>query len=126
VNRKIFKYELKLEPITKIVLPVSAAIVDVQLQRTGPESVQISMWCVVQDSPVLERTFHWIPTGQAVPDDTATCEHAYVKTVQVNGGALVYHLFVEIPIGEACLVCMQTTSDQLPPKPAKPLDPKAN
>ncbi len=126
MNRKIFKYELKLEPITKLVLPVSAAIVDVQLQRTGPESVQISMWCVVQDSPDIERTFRWVATGESFPDDTATCELAYVKTIQVNGGTLVYHLFAEVPLGDAIASVIAPTGDQLPPKPARPADPKAN
>ena len=76
-------------PITDVVtreLPEGFVPLAVQLQHGAPK-----LWVRVRpNAPTVPTTFRWHGTGRS-PERLGD----YIGTVQVEGGALVFHLFLE-------------------------------
>jgi len=65
-------------------MPSDSRVIAVQVQFDVP-----TLWAQVDPkSPGVTKTFEWVGTGHPVPDDGE-----YVGTVQVHGGAFVFHLY---------------------------------
>ncbi len=85
---KIFKYLLKNETHQEIEVPAFAQILTVQVQGD-----QLCLWALV--NPDLHSksklSIGIYGTGHALPDRPG----AYISTVQMLGGDLVFHIFNE-------------------------------
>lgn len=84
--RTVWKYELPFEKGTNHVIevPGSSEFLCVQMQGETP-----CLWIEVNDRlPKNKHRFVWVGTGTEVPDDSR-----YRGTVQVRGGAFVFHLY---------------------------------
>lgn len=81
----IHKY--KIVGSCEIEIPIHFRILTLQLQKGEP-----FVWLLVDtDMPKKRVMFHVIVTGVQVPNNTA-----YVGTFQLDGGNLVYHVFVKL------------------------------
>lgn len=90
-KKAIFKYPAPIEDRFVLKLPASAEILSVQVQDGEPQ-----VWALVlPDALKVVRRFAWIGTGHAHPE-TFWEDLTYVGTVQLQGGALVFHLFEEL------------------------------
>jgi len=75
----------------KLTLPKRARVLTVQMQYDQPQ-----MWALLdQNDFKVERSFAIVPTGAGV--DATYDDLAYVGTFQMQGGALVWHLFEARP-----------------------------
>lgn len=79
-------YKYKLTPgRTVIDMPDGAKVLTVQMQRED-----VSLWALVEPhKPVGRRFFDVYGTGHPMPSDPGD----YVATFQMEGGALVWHVF---------------------------------
>jgi hypothetical protein len=86
--KKILKWVIN-HPILEIQMPIGSVILAAQAQGDN-----VCVWAIVDvDQPETElRTFEVYPTGTAVHEDMGT-ERKYINTVQLEGGALVFHVF---------------------------------
>lgn len=88
MNKKIYKYPLKVADKQVIKLPVGAEILTVQTQNETP-----CIWALVNpENETQERHFEVFGTGHDVPNDMGI-ERKYINTFQLHGGGLVFHLF---------------------------------
>lgn len=86
---RIFKYRLPQAAQFVLELPKGAKILSCQTQGyRAPE-----LWTLVDpNAPLEKRTFLLVATGEVLPKDFL--DHVcYLSTVQVEGGASVYHVF---------------------------------
>ncbi len=83
----IWKYEIGIGDGIQIVdMPFGARVMTAQMQVST-----LCLWAMVEPSERLtRRTFIVYGTGHRIGDDDAL---TYVGTVQVHGGALVFHVF---------------------------------
>lgn len=79
----VYKYEL--QPVTtEVELTVGAQTLCVQLQKGRP-----CVWVKLDpNAPKIVRRFHIVGTGHTLPESCC-----YVGTFQLEGGALVFHVF---------------------------------
>lgn len=83
--RTIWKFPLQTVDAQVIHMPFGAQVLCLQSQGGAP-----TIWALVDPAAVLmERMFLTYGTGHQVTSDRAE----YVGTYQVNGGALVFHVF---------------------------------
>jgi len=81
--KTIWKYELK--PVTTLQVPIGAKTLCVQVQDNLP-----CIWMLVDPENKKEsRTFNVYGTGQIILEKSGE----YVGTIQMNKGALVFHIF---------------------------------
>lgn len=83
--RTIWKYPLPVIDRFDLPLPTGATSLTVQMQRGEP-----CLWALVNPhAPTTIRQFVICGTGNSVPFDAGN----YIGTFQMEGGALVFHLF---------------------------------
>lgn len=85
---RIWKYEVPVGDEIRLHMPRGAQILTVQMQGSTP-----CIWAKVDAAPEhsqVWRVFRWRGTGHDA-DNTDN----YVGTVQMMGGGLVFHLFVD-------------------------------
>ena len=84
----IWKFPLSLQDKTVITMPRSAVILCVQTQFNKPY-----LWALIHeiDGPKIERTYTTYGTGHKHKAITGR----YIGTYQLDGGALVFHVFEE-------------------------------
>jgi hypothetical protein len=88
MSKTIWKYELEMNQRTAIEIPHSAEILCVQTQFNNP-----CIWALVDtDNYKEERVFEIFGTGFSIKGDMGV-DRKYIGTFQLEGGALVYHLF---------------------------------
>ncbi len=81
----IYKYELPIEDEARVVMPLNAIVLSVQVQRGRP-----CLWAQVDPGARnVARYFRVIGTGH--PIDQAPGK--FLGTIQLEGGALVFHVF---------------------------------
>lgn len=84
---RIFKYPLATTDTQVIRAPQGGVPMCVQMQGRVP-----CMWLGVDDAqPVVDHTVRVIGTGHPIPDPERL---HYVGTYQLDGGALVFHVFL--------------------------------
>ena len=90
--KTIWKYELETIDQNKIEMPIKAEILTVQIQHGTP-----CLWVLVD--PDLDpnndketRYFEVHGTGHIIRDDIVSTRN-YIGTYQLNGGALIFHVF---------------------------------
>ncbi len=89
MNKTIWKYPTPIKDLVEHLMPQGAHVLCVQLQRGVP-----TMWAIVDpEAPQETRRFRWFGTGHPLPDQPNMC---YIDTIQIEDGALVFHLFAEI------------------------------
>jgi len=82
--RKVFKYDVVMDDTFKLSLPQGAEVLSVGVQFGEPR-----MWVLVEPTaPVVERTFRVAGTGHHI-----TGSLKFIGTFQLEGGALIFHLF---------------------------------
>ncbi|MDQ3223266.1 MAG: hypothetical protein M3Q75_07335 [Gemmatimonadota bacterium] len=83
--RRVYKYPVPVAMEFTLEIPVNAEVLTVQTQG-GVGSI----WILVDpDAPVVQRRFRVVLTGREAPP------WHYVGTFQLDGGAMVLHLFEE-------------------------------
>lgn len=85
--KRVFKYPIPVEDEFRLELPVEAQILTVQVQGNRPY-----LWALVDPAaPHDEIRFRLAGTGHPIEEDILG--HGYIGTFQLNGGALVFHVF---------------------------------
>lgn len=88
----IWKYPLNITDQQTISLPQGAKILSVQLQ--GLVSSQLHLWAEVDTEQIFEgRVIEIFGTGNPITPG----RRRYIDTVQMHGGALVWHIYEQIP-----------------------------
>ena len=86
---KIWKFSFETQNYIQIVMPAGAQSLTVQTQGNTP-----CLWALVdENNPPVVRIFRIYGTGHAIPGEVG----AYVGTYQLDGGALVFHMFEIMP-----------------------------
>lgn len=86
--QSIYKYPLSFIDTQEIELPTGAQVLTVQVQRDN-----LQLWALVDPEieTVEKRKFIVIGTGNPINDLINTV--VYISTIQIYGGALVFHVF---------------------------------
>lgn len=86
----IWKFPLRFPAdVQTVAMPRRSEILSCQLQDSTP-----TLWAVVDpEEPTESRTIRIFGTGHTLPEQHAIL--SYIGTVQMIGGALVWHVFVE-------------------------------
>ena len=85
---KIWKYTLEVTYLQQLKMPRNAKILSVQTQGGAPQ-----LWALVDESAEKEpRHFATYGTGNSLPE-RADGFGEFVGTYQLQGGALVFHVF---------------------------------
>lgn len=83
----VYKYEVPLTDDFAIDMPCGARILSVQVQNGEPV-----LWALVDpEARELRRHFRLAGTGHMI--DQAPADLLFIGTMQLRGGALVFHLF---------------------------------
>lgn len=81
----IWKYPLPITNISCIPMPRGAKVLTVQTQEDGPY-----LWVLIDEKAApMSRYFAVYGTGHPLSDNLGT----YIGTFQIEGGALVFHVF---------------------------------
>lgn len=81
---RIWKQSVPISDALTVSIPQGAQILCVQIQHGQP-----TIWMRVEETaPLVDRALRWRGTGHNA-DDVG----AYVGTIQLDGGSLVFHLF---------------------------------
>ena len=84
---KVFKYQIPLDDLFALDLPVKARVLTVQEQHGEPQ-----MWVLVdEDSTKETRNFRLAGTGHNIDDNPEALD--YIGTFQLGGGSFIGHLF---------------------------------
>lgn len=88
--KKIYKYPIAVDDTQAVKMPEGAEILTVQLQGGFP-----CLWALVDtEKPIKEFYIKTFGTGHEVPE--TGYERKYIGTYQLEGGALVFHVFQTI------------------------------
>lgn len=90
-NKEVWKFPLtpSLQDHIKIRMPKGAEILTFQVQNHIP-----CIWALVYpDAPLVERRFWFVGTGHPLKEVSKT---TYIGTIQLEDGALIFHLFEEL------------------------------
>jgi hypothetical protein len=92
--KTIWKYEIKLEPVQSIDMPIGAEILTLHKQGSRRED-EVYVWCLLDtEKPTETRSFLLVETGEEIHCEN--CE--YVGTLWFLTGTHVVHM-VEIKKG---------------------------
>jgi len=92
--KQIWKYQLTVRDRMHVLMPRGAKILTVQIQRDNP-----CVWALVDPEKADERrTFVIFGTGHPVIHDERLI---YIGSFQLDGGALIFHVFEEITLDES-------------------------
>lgn len=84
--RKVWIYPLPITDTVTLQMPTGARLLDVQVQDNA-----LVVWALVDpDAPTEARQFRVAGTGHPIEGDVA-----HIASVQLAGGALVFHVFEE-------------------------------
>lgn len=84
---RIFKYPLEVTDTQTVDLPAAAHPLSVQVQDGAP-----CLWVALEpESPTAPRLVHMVGTGH---DANRALGAEFVDTFQLDGGALVFHVFI--------------------------------
>lgn len=87
MSQVIYKYEVSIADTSSIEMPKGAQLLSVQVQGDWPQP-----WALVDPSrPKVRRKLTLLGTGHPLPVPGEPVMH-YIGTVQMNGGAFVFHL----------------------------------
>lgn len=82
---KVFKFPLEMSDEQKVLMPVGAKVLTVQMQNGKP-----CLWAECNpDAECVYRTFLVRGTGHPIDE----IEKEYIGTIQLYGGSLVLHVF---------------------------------
>jgi len=89
MKQKIYKYELRIDDIQSLVLPINAEIISLQCQRDIP-----CIWVKLDINERLkdDRIFETYGTGHPLRHESGT-RRKYIGTYQAQFGAFVGHVF---------------------------------
>lgn len=82
----IYKYPIQITDVQKVKLPIEAQILTAQMQGDA-----LCIWAIVDEAATdtEERTIEVFGTGHPM----GQVFRQYIGTVQMQGGALVWHVF---------------------------------
>lgn len=87
MNKVIYKYPLQIIDEQAVQLPSGAQVLTAQVQHG-----LLQLWALVDTSqPIAVIRLRIVGTGHDFPDAD---QWRYLSTVQVDGGALVFHIFL--------------------------------
>lgn len=86
--KTVWKYKVELVDVQNIEMKQGAEILVLQKQGNRHED-EIYIWCIVDtDAPTEVNTFHLIPTGTEILENTK-----YIGTLWLMNGSYVLHMF---------------------------------
>lgn len=81
---KVYKYPIKILSLQDVEMPVGASILCCQMQGGEP-----MLWALVQpENKLSARGIRIVGTGHEASD-----LGRYIDTIQIDGGALIFHVF---------------------------------
>lgn len=87
MTKAIWKFPIPVKDQFTLIMPEGAVALHVAMQNVAPH-----LWALVEvGAPMKPREFRVFGTGHLIGDAVGR----YVGTFQMNGGALVFHLFEE-------------------------------
>lgn len=87
--KTIWKFPLKTQDRQTVLLPVGAKALTVQLQHG-----YACLWALVDDDEMAKVNHTVWMHGTGHPADEAARYGRYLSTIQVDGGALIFHFFI--------------------------------
>jgi hypothetical protein len=88
VSKQIWKYPIQISDCVEHEMPRGARLLCVQVQWGMP-----CLWAIVDpEQPRVRRRFWVVGTGHPFPNSEGLF---YIGTVQLSGGTLIFHFFVE-------------------------------
>lgn len=85
----IWKFPLVLTDVQTVMMPEFGQILTAQMQNGSG----LCLWAFVNpESPLQPRTIVVLGTGNPAPENPGK----YISTVQMQGGALVWHIFERV------------------------------
>ncbi len=87
----IWKYPLLLADLQTVQMPAGAKPLCVQVQDSGP-----CLWALVNEHEETQVDFEVRTVGTGHPLTTGEALAKYVGTYQLDGGRLVFHVFVRL------------------------------
>lgn len=83
--KSVYKYPIRFEDTLELTLPVGAQLLTVQMQQG-----MLCLWALVDpEAPKRAYTLHCRGTGHRIGPEVGR----YINTIQVEGGALIFHYF---------------------------------
>lgn len=85
----IYKYELRVQDVQTIGLPIDAEVLDIQNQNGT-----ICLWAKIPDTEttLVAKTIYCFGTGHAMPSNHNQMK--YISTVQMSGGMLIFNFYI--------------------------------
>jgi len=90
MDKRVYKYELNLlTSIQEVILPIESQILTTQVQGD-----KLQLWALVDNDLKLmaKRSIEIVGTGHKFCSPNGV-ERIYISTIQLMGGALIYHIF---------------------------------
>jgi hypothetical protein len=92
-NQTVYKYQVPIEDVFVLSMPVGAVVLTVQTQRLGQGGLAKDVafiWALVDPvAPNQPRKFRLAGTGHPITEEI----DSYIGTFQLQEGRLVFHLF---------------------------------
>ncbi len=85
--KTIYKYEIELNNVITVKMPIGAEILTVQIQNEIP-----CIWAKV-DTEEKVRNYNFAIFATGSPIGMEGYKLTYINTFQLNNGALIFHLF---------------------------------
>ena len=84
--KQIWKYDIEMEGVCELSLPVGSEVLCAQEQYGGPK-----LWALVDpnEKKMETRRFRHSGTGHDIPEENLE----YIDTYQLINGSLIFHLF---------------------------------
>lgn len=83
---RILKFPLEVAPLQRLVLPIRRKFLSIQIQHGVPQ-----IWFLCEDTSINET----VAVAMVVTGQEFTRAIGYLGTVQLDGGALVLHVFAD-------------------------------
>lgn len=88
--KAVWKFPIEITDDFELELPAGAEILYVDSQR----DTEVNMWALVDtEAPKMFRKFHLAGTGYHIDEALNLTKANHVASFQMQGGALVFHLF---------------------------------
>lgn len=96
--KTIWKFPLEVTDVQSVAMPQGAQVLTAQLQGPSYEAratdSSLCLWALVDpDAPKTVRLLHIFGTGHPVYNADSL---RYISTFQLDGGALVFHVFEQV------------------------------
>lgn len=90
--RTVWKYDLQINDVQTVYAPFGATPLTAQMQKS-----KLALWMLIPDVDAPDQPIEIFIFGTGHPMPTIISALHYLATVQMEGGDLIWHVFVNIP-----------------------------